>query len=658
MAANSVVMPTTDNVAHPRNMGYQARLDELLLRLAITPESQLEIEVVEPQAPRIQLGGAFSALPEATMAVSLGDVSGGEGLFHSIDLNHPGATLRDATRFYRSRGIDTSAVAGNTPKGFSLLHGTELSIADVSAATPYLIGLGQDLFYTDGPDVKKITTPLDVAATSTEDPFAASAADLTGLTKIGGELFASMNAASGISKRSVAGAWAVIGAVGLVYGLWSAKGQLLAAHDQVLDTIDTVSGAAVTLLTLPPGAVVTAVADAGDVVLIADSTGSVRSFAPDASAVLSETSEARVGISSTESVTAMAAGFGIVLIGTKEPTPAGGTFGRLYSAEVSASDSSFRLVRIQLVKEFDRDEHAHSHHPTTIGFRKTSAYVAVRGADETILWRYQLATQGLSEDLVFPIEAEAFGLAVLEDRIVVSLSEIGLWRESANFLTEGYVISSFSDFSFATQKNWAWLNFLGSGMGSGSTAEVAITSSHAAMDNPLDPNWITVLTIYDEAGLGALAPIFDVEERELAMKVTLSSGGGGSAPRAESASVYAYPITDELRVRIPVNVSDRLERHGRRPVVVRGYGNHYYRELLSRRGQSAELELYRQGITIRGVVENVPMATPGEGKRSSGMLVAFVVFKGRVLQLGQAGAVSPSTLGVGGTLGIEFTLGV
>jgi hypothetical protein len=655
MPALSVVMPTTDNVDHPTNQGFLARLDELLLRLAITPESQLEVEVVEAQAPRIQLGGAFAAIPEATMVASVGDVSGGEGLFSTSKAR----SELDQRRFYASRGIDTSAASGGSPDGFSLLHGTELALADASAATPYLVGLGQDLFYCDGPDVKHITTPLAGAASVTEDPFSALSENLTGLTKIGGQLFAScMNASQGISRRTVAGAWAVIGVVGSVYGLWSAKGQLLAGHGQSLSTIDPSTGANLaTILTLPPGAVVTAIADAGEAVLVADSTGSVRSFALDASSILSEFSEARVGISSTEVVTAMAAAFGVVLIGTKEPTASGGSLGRLYSAEIASSDQSFRLVSIQLVREFPSESLSELRHPTAIAFRKTSGYVAVLGDGETVLWRYQLSTKGLSEDLVFPVEAAAFGLAVLEDRIVVALAGVGLWRETSNFLVEGYLISSFSDFGFATEKNWAWLNYLGSGLGSGNTVEVAMTSSHAALDNPDDVNWVTILNIYDEAALGSLAPIFDVEEREVAIKVTLRSGGGGSAPRATAVSIYAYPVTDELRLRVPVNVSDRIERYGRRPLTVKGYGNHYYRELLSRRGQSSELELYRQGIIVRGVLENVQMATAGVGKRSSGMLVCFLVFKGRVLTLGAAGSVSPSTLGVGGTLGIEFTLG-
>lgn len=648
------VMPTTDRVAHPRNAGYGARLDELLMRLAITPESQVEVEVVEAQAPRIQLGGAFAAIPEATMVVSVGDASGGEGLFSTSKAK----TELDQRRFYASRGIDTSAAGGGEPDGFTLLHGTEVALADVSATTPYMVVLGQAAFYTDVGDVINVASPLAGASPTTEDPFIASAAAVTGLAKIGGELFASMNAAAGISKRSVAGSWAVIGTIANVYGLWSAKGVLFAGHDSVLDIVNTTTGAPTTLLTLPPGATVTAIADAGDAVLVADSTGSVRSYALDGTAALALFSESRVGVSSNEQVSCLGAGFGVVMVGTKEVTSASGTFGRLYSAELAAQDGNFRLVNIQLVREFDSEALNELRHPTAIAFKKTSAYIAVTANGEAQLWRYQLSTKGLSQDLVFPTEAAIYGLGVFEDRFVVAQAAVGLWRETANHLVEGYLITSMSDFGFATEKNWAWINFLGSNLGSGNSVEVSITSSHAAMDNPLDVDWIPILTVYDQAGLGSLAPIFNVEERETALKITLRSGGGATAPRATAVSLYAYPVTDELRIRLPVNVSDRLERHGRRPLTISGYGNYYYRELLARRGVSGELELYRQGLRIRGVVENVQMARAGTGKRGSGMLVAFVTFKGRVLTLGGTTTVGPSTMGVGGTLGIEFTLGV
>lgn len=647
------VLPTTDVVARPRQQGYEARLDELLLRLAITPDSQIEQQVVPPQAPRIQLGGALEALPSSALIASVGDVSGGEGLHNTSRAR----TERDSTRYWASRGIDTSAAGANSPGGFTLLRGTKQVHASITATTPYLVVLDDKVLMADGPNVKTIASVFGSPSPTTEDPFTGSTSPLTGLARIGGDVWASMNAANGLSKRAAGGStWAVTGTLANIIGLWSAKQRLFALIGNVFHEINQTTGASLaTVLTLPVGRIVTAVADAGDVILVSDNTGKVYSFALDASAVLVLKSETKVGLADTEVTTCLASGFGVAVIGTKETTSLGGTIGRLYVANITAADSGHRLVDMQLVKEFPSESLTEARHPTAITFRQASAYVAVISDGEVVLWRYQLATGGLSEDLVFPIEVVPYGIGVIENRLVVGLAASGLWGEADTFVSSGYLMSPLSNFGFATAKTWAWVNFLGLGLGSGATVRISLTSNPDALLSPDHVDWRPVLDLYDMAAEGDLAPVFDVKERAVAMMVTLSSGGT-AAPTVTSVSVYAYPSPDELRVNLPVNISDRIERPGRAPITVGGWGNLIYRELLARRGDSTELEVYRHQLTIRGTIEDVRMASPGRGRRSSGTLVCIVTVQGRVVAIGATAFVGPTTLGVG-TLGIDL-LGV
>lgn len=660
MPAIPNLLPTTDRVARPSQAGYDARLDELLLRLAITPETRLQIDTAPPQAPRIQLGSS-DALPDEAVIVTLGDVSDGEGLFYAHRLH------RDEHRnhYWRSRGIDTSVPEGGLAEGFRLLKATTRAFTD-TAATPYMVVMENgELFFADGALVHRLTDIIGGGGDSTEDP-GLDTRTITGLARLGRILYASVGSGAAfpaVARRSTGGTWTdLASAPQAVERLWAAKERLIASYAGAGDIgtvseLDELSGAPTILYTLPEGRRAVAVADADSAILIAETTGKVRALAPDDTGVLTERSATKVGLSDNEYPTAIASGFGVVVIGTGERTKEGGRIGRLYVADLSGSDQNFALVNIRLIRTFPTDNLAEDHSPTAICFKKASAYIAVPGLGETNLWRFQLATGGLSEDLVYAVDQDpVYDLAVINDRLVAAIATEGIFLEATTFVASGYIISPRAEFGFASDKAWRWAT-LKAEVPAGCFVEVFVSGRDEALTDPNHSSWTKVISAYDATALDALSPINAIEDGGIALKVEVTANAAATvSPRVESAAAIGYPLTDELIVQLPINISDRVERPYRKPFLLRGYGSFLYRDLIARRGQNVELELYREKMVIQGVLETVSQATPGRGHRSSGLLVAMAVVRGRVGTLGATGTIGPTTLGLD-SLGIDL-LGV
>lgn len=650
-----VTLPSKATVLRPQSLGYDAAIGDLLVRLSVTPDTRLDKAVAPPAASRVNLADEAEEFVTEEPTFAVRDVTGGEGLFYT---HRPTDSERDARRFWASRGIDTAPTLPGEAAGFRLLKDTELAVAD-TATNLHMTALPDgSVLFSDGAAVNRVTTINATPSTSAEDPHTGTQA-VTGLVTIGDLAFAACGT-DGAATRSAAGTWSDLASAptadGGVSGLWTAKGRLFGTitNGRVFAELNTTTGATTTLLTLPSGTTVTDVCDAGTAILVSATDGVVYAFVLEEDSTLVLAGQTKFG--DNEYPTTLAHGFGVVAVGTAQRTGSGGVYGRLYIGTLNVD--TFR--DLQLYRVFDRSAPASDRAPHAAITYRDSIYVAVPDADsKTTVWRYHLGTGALTEHFRFGASAVPKDMLVVGERLILGLPGTGVYRESANYVTSGYLISSAADFFTARSKEWVFMRANGLSVSAGASVAVEVTNDVDALTDPTHVSWRPIVTIYSDEQWDALFALAAVEaSRYVAIKVTIRpTTARTGTPIVASVTVFASLLPDEILVRLPVNVSDRVERTNRQPINVPGLGAAIERRLLGMQGTAQNLELYRYPLSLTGVVVDVETTTPQLGDRGSGSLLAMVTFRGRFVDSEAGGALTgESSLGMG-TLGLH-TMGL
>lgn len=652
------VLPTVNNVKNPRSWGYDAALDELLVRLAAGPNTQLQITTAREQAQRVQTEtNPEDFVPEYGQIFSRSSFAGGEGLdfAHRAD-----GQPDDRTRFWDSQGV---AVFGDSPgriAAVELLPEMEQIASTGTDTDPYGV-LHPDgyILLVDGQSVLKVADPAGTPVVTSEDPFPSYSVNVKHIVAVGTEVWASGDGTSGLSKRSAAGVWSEL--AGSLEGeyLWYVKSRLLTGVGRDLHVVNETDGTSSAVVhTLPVGHTWLDVIDGGPVILGTD--GHHIFMFEDQSGVLTLVNQVKITDSDEPVTMAMVAG--VLLIGTREQVTSPATYiGRLYRATVGSQLQNYSLQDIQQIKQWDWAVDAY---PTVMYVTRDSVYFAVtESATETWLWRYYAPTGGLARDRR-PYTAGASNkvrfIAFFNNLLFAAAGSSGLSRDDGKYVTDGYLILPAADFYTTADKSWLGITTHVEDLTGGGTVDIYYSDDPADLLDPTSPSWRILQSISVTGDAGVEVPLPDIESRWLLMMVKIAAAADQmSTPRVRSIAARAAINPLDVIVALPVNISDRIERHAKRPFTVPGFGEYLFSELLSREGSPVLLQLYAPELTIRGSIESVAAPVLEIGKRGSPTAVCQVTVRGKIVTAStvSGGSTSTSSLIGVGLIGVP-TIGV
>ena len=622
------VLPSPSNTSAPQSKGYEANLDDLLLRFAVGPGRQLNINTAPLQAQAIQTSETPEDFQqEFGQIYSRTDFSGGSGL----DKAHK----RDAgefafTRFWDSKGVDvfSGKEVGQEYK-VSLLKSTE-ELSSSTNTNLYMEEMGGSISFADSDVLKRIDTPTatSISVTSETAPSAGNA--ITGLAVLGTQLYIVANGV--IYKRTGASTYSSHNSHKTFSKIWSMKGRIVAS-DTSGDLYEVPDGSnPTTMKTLPTGTEWTDLADGGAVVLGAASDGYIYSFADESSSL---TLKGQTFIEG-EVPNAIDAAQGFIFYGTFQNT-ASGKIGRLYRAEITNANSLYVLVNAQLIKQWGDGTTTIDQSPYKIISTRDSIYTGIKDSGSvTNLWRYYLPTTGIARDLEFAEGGIVEGIAVFSDRIFATISGGGLYREATTFVSSGYIITALADFFTSEKKQFVGAKLNTNAVSSGS---IKLSTSTIAADitNPNAATWAEQVSI--NSGTGGEEEVMTlVDGRYIAGKIDISTDDQSQSPSLLSFAIRGFQLVSDLVVDMPINISDQVERPNRKRLKINGQGELVYQALRNREGKNVQLEIFRPDTLLRGIIENVSSPIEEISARGSVTTYCLVRFRGsKVISVSTAG---------------------
>lgn len=607
-----MTLPTIHNTTNPRARGFDAQLDNLLLRLSVAPDRQVKITSAESQAQRVQT----SESPEEFVS-EFGDVyarsdfTGGSGLDVAHRRNN-GANA--ASRYWDSYGVKVVDPEPGVRRELGLLEDTEEELA-LSADPVELLYAGGVLYASDGTDVRRTSDPTAASPTWATDDPTAGVSDVLSLAALGSTVYAAFGA-SGLYKRE-SGVWSNV-YTDDADGVWSVKGRLVVSDGVDLWEEDGTARPLITnqLKILAAGDMWVDVADGGSAILAAATDGYIYAFAADTNGDLALVGQTRF---EQETPTAVGAAQGIVFIATTS----GADVGRLWRAELADGV----LQSGQVIREWDG---AAPHR--IVGDRENVYTVVSDSTTESHCWRYSVVTGGMHRWWIYTVDAaaDAHGLALIGGRMFAGLSGQGVHRTLTTYRDTGWLITPLGDFFTAEDKAWVTATAEVGAVPSGGLVQVYWTGDPAAIHDDASAAWVKVLETTSIAGGVIATPIVNRISRYAAGLVRLTaSSDNTAAPAVRSVGFRAYPEQPDIVLDLPVNVSDVVEAPGRRRARVRGRGSELYAELAAREGRPCLLQLHRPSETVRGVVQRVATPQAALSRRGAQTLFSLVTVRGR-----------------------------
>ena len=626
----------TSNINNPKRYGYDVQLDNIYLRTATAPGRELVI-----QSSDINTGNQINVKqnPEDFTSnlgriYSRNNFKAGQGLdtAHRLD-----AQESDVHRFWDSKGVDVFHGDDETSYNIHLLHtmaDKNVRGADTTfnSTNNYMTQTTNgDIYVTDEDDLYKSTDNGDTWAAQTTG----ATHNFTGITSVGNRVFATTaNGTSGSQLIEWDGsAWQIrttaqSSAAGL-NGIWFVKGTLIISGDDgELERVWAISPFEQTwsatdlqdgdkLFSFEDTHHISQVIDAGAVILAASTDGNVYSIKDQAGTWLLK------GVSNIpfEEVHSISAVEGLVFLGTKEY---GRNVGRFYSTELVVADDLYVLANRQLVKEWVNGVDTT---PKFMFASRDSVYCGVKEDDsETCLWRYYLPTGGIARDLCMAGEGFVTGITNSDNKFIVVMAGVDVFKETSQYESEGYLITSAADFFTAEEKQFVGAEISTLDLPDNTEVELLYSTSFEDLDNPTSTRYTTAIT--QIGGTGDDEHQIAEVSRYIIGKVVLKSTDNVDTPKVKSIQFRALARPELVVVQIPVNISDRVERPGRRPLKVKGLGDALYSSLRNKEGNSVTVEIFEPNEIIKGVVEQISYPVQSNDVTGSDTLYAMITIRG------------------------------
>ena len=630
---------STSNVRNPKRYGYDCRLDNIYLRTATGPGRELTIQSSDVQAGQ---NVNVKQNPEDFTSnlgriYSRNNFSSGQGLdtAHRAD-----GKPDDVNRFWDSKGVDVFHGDDETSYHIHLLHQT----ADVNVRGGSLQFAGTNNYMTQTTDGKIWVTDNTSVYYSTDATSWTEVAagtnnathNFTGIASFGNKLFlttANGTTGSQLIEFDGTSTWTVQttaqSSAGGLTGVWYVKNRLwITGNDGTAEYIwevnpfdawdNTALADGDSIVEIEPTHQITSIIDGGAAVLASSTDSTVYSFKLSNSVFVNQ-GQTKIPF---EEVHSMEATEGIVFLGTKEVTT---EIGRLYRAELVAVDDLYVLANRQLVKEWvisgvDTTPHA-------MFVSRDSVYMGVReGTNKTNLWRYYLPTGGLARDLQTTGNGLVNGITQLNGMFLTCVSGSDIYMEQTTYESEGYLVLSAADFFTAESKQFVGAEISTATMPADTQVSLQYSTRFEDLDSPESATFTNALT--QLGGTGDEEKQIAEVSRYIIGKVILKSTDGVSTPKVKSVQFRALARPELVVAQIPINISDRVERPGRKPIKVKGLGDTLYKALRSKEGDSVTLEIFEPQEIIRGVVEQISYPIQSNDVIGSDTMYAIITVRG------------------------------
>jgi hypothetical protein len=623
---------TTVNISNPKRYGYDVRIDDILLRSAVGPGREMQIQSSDVQEGQVNVKqNPEDFTSNLGRIYSRNNFAGGQGLDTAHRAN---GSPKDTTRFFDSKGVDVFHGDDETSYHTHLLY-TTVSKLTLSSSNNYLAQTTNgDMYVTDGTTIYKSSDNGD--NWSTVSTGLTINHNFTGAAAVGDQVY--FTTANGTTASELiqfnGSTWSEnttdqSSNAGLT-GVWFAKGQLfISGDDGTVEYLWAVSpfnktwtssdlAEADAIVTFEDSHHVSQVVDAGAVVLAASTNGDIYSI-KDVSGTMTLKGQTNIPF---EEVHSIAAAEGIVFFGTKEKTR---QVGRFYRADLTVADDLYVLANRQLVKEWVIDSTDTT--PKFMFSSRDSVYCGIKeSGSESYLWRYYLPTAGFARDLEMGAGGFVTGITQSDGKFISVVAGSGVYQESSTYESEGYIIMSAADFFTAESKQFVGAEVSTFTLPNNTSVELFYSTKFEALDNPNDGSY--QLALDQATGTGDTEKQIAEVSRYIVGKLVYKSSNGADTPKVKSVQFRALARPELVVAQIPINVSDRVERPGRKPIKVKGLGDVLYNTLRSKEGDSVTLEIFSPSEIIKGVVERISYPINSNVERGSVTQYAIITVRG------------------------------
>jgi len=258
---------------------------------------------------------------------------------------------------------------------------------------------------------------------------------------------------------------------------------------------------------------------------------------------------------------------------------------------------------------------------------RDSVYMGIKeGSSESYLWRYYLPTGGIARDLKANAGGLVTGITNSAGKFIMVVAGADIWRETSTYESTGYLITSAADFFTAESKQFVGAELSTKELDANVSVDLYYNNNFEDLDNPDSTNYNRAIN--QISGTGDTEKQIKPVARYIIGKLVLNSENGVNTPYVKSIQFRALARPELVVAQIPVNISDRVERPGRKPLRVKSLGESVYQELRLLEGDAVTLEIFDPNEVIKGVVEQISYPITTNSERGSVLTYATITVRG------------------------------